>query len=69
MPFVKRISIIGIFKDPRQLEEFDCCNSEDVNYKDLGSISDMIKEKITKSKFYYYRQAIEIPVPNKQIPR
>ena len=69
LPFVKRISIIGIFKDPRQLEEFDCCNYEDVNYKDLGSISDMIKEKITKSKFYYYRQAIEIPVPNKQIPR
>lgn len=29
----------------------------------------MIKEKITKAKFYYYRQAIEIPVPNKQIPR
>ena len=69
MPFVKKISIIGIFKDPRQLEWFECCNSDDVNYKDLGSISDMIKEKITKSKFYYYRQAIEIPVPNKQIPR
>ena len=69
MPFVKRISIIGIFKDPRQLEEFDCCNDSDMNYKDLGSISDIIKEKLTKQKFYYYRQSIEIPVPNKQIPR
>ena len=69
IPFVKKISIIGIFKDPRQLEWFECCNSDDANYRDLGSISDMIKEKITKSKFYYYRQAIEIPVPNKQIPR
>lgn len=69
LPFVKRISIIAIFKDPRQLEEFDCCNTGDANYKDLGSISDMIKEKMTKTKLYYYRQNIEIPVPNKQIPR
>lgn len=69
LPFVKKISVIAIFKDPRQLEEYDCCNEGDYNYKDLGSISDMIKEKLTKSKFYYYRQAIEVPVPNKQIPR
>lgn len=68
-PFVKRISIIAIFKDPRQLEEYDCCNNGNANYRELGSVTDLIREKITKEKMVYYRQNVVIPVPNKQIPR
>lgn len=66
---MKRISIIAIFKDPRQLEEYDCCNNGNANYKELGSVTDLIREKITKEKMVYYRQNVVIPVPNKQIPR
>lgn len=69
LPFIKRLSIIAVFKDPRQLEEFDCCNINEPTYRDLGSISEQIKERLTKQKFLFYRQNIEIPVPNKQIPR
>lgn len=69
LPFIKRISIIGIFRDPRDLKEYDCCNDDVASYLDLGSITDLVKDQLLKNKFYYYRQAIEMPVPNKQIPR
>ena len=30
-PFIKQVSVTAIFKDPRQLEEFQCnCNEEDI---------------------------------------
>ena len=35
-PLLKEISIIAIFKDPRQLERYSCCSSEtleDDNFK------------------------------------
>ena len=68
-PFVKRIAVIAIFKDPRQLEQFDCCNQFDKSYLDFGPISNEVKNRLTKTKFYYYRQAAVPPIPNTQIPR
>jgi len=52
---IKQVSVIGIFKDPRQLEEFQCnCENEqfaesatqmDTNFNFIDTI---IKERLTK---------------------
>lgn len=54
---------MGIFKDPRQLEDFQCdCVSEDMTNKvtqmdsNFNFLDTIIKERLTKQKLYYYRQ-------------
>lgn len=54
-PYVKNIAVIGIFKDPRQLDVYNCCNKTE--YLDLGSISDEIKRRIIAKKVQLYRAA------------
>lgn len=62
-PLIKQVSIIGIFKDLRQLEELQC-NCEDENFADAATrmdsnfnfIDQLVKDKLTKEKLYYYRQ-------------
>ena len=65
-PFVKYISVIGIFKDPRQLDHFDCCRTYE--YLDIGPISSEVKKRLTQRKFYYYRQVYPGPRPDNNIP-
>lgn len=66
-PFAKYISIIGVFKDPRQLTQYNCCNQSEVY--DLGGISNEIKKRLTEKKIRYYRQ-LAVPLhPNDQTPR
>ena len=65
-PFIKFISVIAIFKDPRQLEYFDCCKTYE--YLDIGPISSEVKKRLTQRKFYYYRQAYPGPRPDNNIP-
>lgn len=67
LPFVKRITIIGAFHDPRELSEYDCCNKQD--YLDLGAISNEVKSRLTKQKLQYYRQYLQTPQPNNLTPR
>lgn len=67
LPFVKRITVIGIFKDLRQLEEFNCCNATE--FLDLGAVSSEVKNRLTKKKLQYYRQYISQPQPNNLISR
>jgi hypothetical protein len=67
LPFVKRITVIGIFKDLRQLEEFNCCDSEE--FLDFGSVSNEVKTRLTKKKLQYYRQNLTPPQPNNLVPR
>lgn len=67
-PLIKQVSVIAIFKDPRQLEEFQCnCgeNKSDATQMDtnLNFIDQVIKEKVTKEKLYYYRQ-LSPPIKN-----
>ena len=68
-PLLKEVSVIAIFKDPRQLEQFNCCDDSNKNYLEFGPISNEVKNRLTKTKFYYYRQAAQPPIPNTQIPR
>lgn len=67
-PFLQTVSITAVFKDPRQLKKYSCCNSDellgpDTNY---SYIDQLIKDKLTKEKLYYYRQAAAPHKPNNQ---
>lgn len=70
-PMIKQISVVGLFKDPRQIERYYCCKSED-DFTLTGSddnmsyISQLVKERLTAEKIRYYRQ-LSMPVkPNDQ---
>lgn len=56
-PFVQYIAVIGIFKDPRQLEQYNCCDN--IDYLEMGAISNEIKNRILQKKIQLYR----IPAP------
>lgn len=72
-PLIKYVSVVGIFKDPRQLEEFQCNNCED-GYQETATQMDTnfnfiditIKERLTQSKIQYYRQLSPPLKPNDQ---
>ena len=68
LPFVKRIAVIGIFKDLRQLEELTC-SCQTFDYLDFGAISTEIKDRLVKKKLQYYRQYPQQPQPNNLTPR
>ena len=71
-PMLKQVSIVGLFKDPRQLKFYKCCTSEEDSAEltgpddNMSYISELIKEKLTKEKLYYYRQVAPMPEPNNQ---
>ena len=67
LPFVKRITVIGVFHDPRDLSDYSCCNEQE--YLDLGAISNEVKARLTKQKLQYYRQNLQLPQPNNLNPR
>lgn len=66
-PFVKSISITAIFKDPRQLEYFSCCNNND--FLEIGSVTSEVKRRLTEQKIRYYRGQYAQVLPNTQTPR
>ena len=64
-PLLEMISVIAIFKDPRQLNAYDCCNvTEDTD--NFSFISTEIKKRLTEKKLRYYRQLAVQPTPNTQ---
>lgn len=67
-PFIKQVSVVAIFKDPRQLNKYNCCNIDELNGPDTNNsfIDQLIKDKLTKEKLYYYRQAAAPRLPNDQ---
>lgn len=69
LPFVKTIAVIGIFRDPRQLEKIGCDGNCDNSNGDFGSLSAEVKDRLTKQKLYYYRQALQPPHRNDQTAR
>ena len=69
LPYVKTISVTGIFKDPRQLERLGCDGNCDNFSGDFGSISREVQTRLTKEKLYFYRQALQAPHRNDQTAR
>ena len=67
VPFVKYISVIAIFLDPRKLLEFDCCNDPEA-ITECGIISNDIIHRLTEKKIRYYRQLMLPSQPNTQTP-
>lgn len=66
-PLLERISIIAVFKDPRQVAELACCNyTESDNYSFLAT---EVKKRLIEKKLRYYRQLYPPPVPNTQVPQ
>lgn len=71
-PLIKQVSVVAIFKDPRQLEGYQCdCDSEEYEKEsqmdnNLNFIDIVIKERLTKQKLYYYRQLAAPILPNDQ---
>lgn len=67
-PFVTQVSIVGIFKDPRQLNRYKCCNVDELEGPDVNYnfIDKAVKDKLTKEKLYYYRQLQPRSLPNTQ---
>lgn len=72
-PLIKAVSVIGIFKDPRQLEEFQCDCSDDVDSDKVTTmdlnynfIDTLVQERLTKQKLYYYKQLQSPILPNDQ---
>lgn len=66
-PLLKVISVIGIFKDPRQLLQYDCCNTDEL--ENYSSLSSEIKKRLTEKKIRYYRQFAMPSTPNTQEPK
>lgn len=64
-PFLKQVSVVGAFKDPRQLQNYSCCSCDesDINY---SFIDQLVKEKLVKEKVIYYRQYKASKTPNDQ---
>lgn len=73
-PLIKQVSVVAIFKDPRQLEDFQCnCdsenNQEDATMMDynLNFLDIVIKDRLTQQKIKYYRQLQPPVLPNDQV--
>lgn len=71
-PLIKQVSVVAIFKDPRQLEEFQCnCDSKgsdeatQMDYN-LNFLDIVIKDRLTQQKLKYYRQYAAPITPNNQ---
>ena len=69
-PLIQQVSVVAIFKDPRQLEEFqcDCEKTNDITNMDynLNFLDIVIKDRLTQQKLKYYRQYQTPILPNDQ---
>ena len=65
-PLLKKISIVGMFKDPRQLEQYGCCDPDNKSDDNFSWINSEIKRRLTLKKLQFYRQYSPINKPNDQ---
>ena len=63
-PLVSQITITAIFKDPRQLEKYSCC--EGLDNPNFSFIDNEVQKRLTEKKIRYYK-SIQAPLlPNNQ---
>ena len=65
-PMLERLTVIAIFKDPRQVEELSCCEFTDAD--NMSWIVTEVKQSLIQKKLKYYRQMYPQPMPNTQVP-
>lgn len=63
-PLLKQVSITAIFKDIRQLDKYECCNS--ISDDNMTFINNEIKKRLTEKKIRYYRSFSQPNLPNDQ---
>ena len=63
-PLLSQVSVVAIFKDLRQLENYQCCTELQDN--NMSFIDNEIKKRLTQKKIMYYRQAAAPLAPNDQ---
>lgn len=63
-PLIEQVSVVAIFKDPRQLERYGCCQPLDDD--NFSFINNEIKKRLTEKKVRYYRQLAATLQPNDQ---
>lgn len=66
-PLLERVSIIAIFKDPRQVAQLSCCEMSEAD--NFTWIATEVKQNLIKKKLAYYRQYYPQPVQNDQVQR
>ena len=64
-PLLKTISIVALFKDLRQLEEYNCCGNLEDN-ENFNFIDMEVKNRLVQQKVNYYRQLHANNKPNDQ---
>lgn len=64
-PFIKAITVVGIFKDLRQIEAFTCCESTSLP-EQFTWLDAEIQKRLTQKKLMYYRQYAPASQPNDQ---
>lgn len=69
-PFIQQVSVVAVFKDPRQLEGFQCeCDENGTDTladMNLNFLDIVIKDRLTQQKLRYYRQYAAPILPNNQ---
>ena len=71
-PLIKQVSVVAVFKDPRQLEMFQCnCDGPSVDGvtqmdNNMNFLDIVIKDRLTQQKLKYYRQYATPILPNDQ---
>ena len=65
-PLIKQLSVTAIFKDPRELEKFNCECQGETDFENISFIDSIVKDKLTKQKILYYRQLAAPIKPNDQ---
>ena len=67
-PFLKQISVVAVFKDPRQLHRYSCCQTDELMGFDtnMSFIDQQIKDQLTEQKINYYRRLAANKLPNDQ---
>lgn len=64
-PLLKMVSVVAIFKDPRQVEEYSCCGEMDV-MENMTFIDTEVKNRLVDLKINYYRRLHAPNLPNDQ---
>lgn len=67
IPLIKEVTVIGVFKDPRQLKNFDCNCSN--NISNLSFVDTEIMKRLVEKKIRYYRSLATPITPNNQEPK
>lgn len=69
VPFVKYISVIALFQDPRKLLEINCCIKDTDAILDCGILSDEIIRRLTEKYLRWHRSNIAPVANNDNQPR